>query len=77
MTKLLDQALQIARQLPPDAQDDIARLILQLAGANDEAEPVPLSAEERAAIDASKRAAARGEFASEAEVEAVWAKYGL
>jgi predicted transcriptional regulator len=77
MTKLLDQALQVARRLPPDAQDDIARLILQLAGVNDEAEPVPLSVEERAAIDASKRAAARGEFASEDEVEAVWAKYGL
>jgi hypothetical protein len=77
MTKLLDQALQVARRLPPDAQDDIARLILQLAGANDEAEPVPLSAEERAAIEASKRAAARGELATEAEVEAVWAKYGL
>jgi predicted transcriptional regulator len=77
MTKLLDQALQVARRLSPDAQDDIARLVLQLAGANDEAEPVPLTADERAAIDASKRAAARGEFASEAEVEAVWAKYGL
>jgi hypothetical protein len=77
MTKLLDQALQVARQLPPDAQDDIARLILQLAGDNEKATPVPLSAEERAALEASKRAAARGEFASEAEVEAVWAKYGL
>ena len=78
MTKLLEQALQLARRLPPDAQDDIARIVLQLAGADDDkAEPVPLSGTERAAIDTSERAAARGEFASEAEVRATWAKHGL
>jgi hypothetical protein len=42
-----------------------------------ERETVPLSASERAAIGASKRAAARGGFATDAEVEAIWAKYGL
>jgi hypothetical protein len=77
MTKLLDQALQIARRLSPDAQDEIARVVLQLAGANEEAEPVPLSADERAAIDASKQAAARGEFATDAQIQAIWTKHGL
>lgn len=76
MTKLLDQAVEIARSLPSDAQDDIARIVLQLAGADD-APPVALSDDERKAIAASKEAAARGEFATEAEVRAVWHKHGL
>jgi hypothetical protein len=76
MTKLLDQAVEIARSLPSDAQDDIARIVLQLAGA-EAASPVILSDEERSAIARSKEAAARGEFATEAQVRAIWAKYDL
>ena len=76
MTKLLDQALEATRVLPPDAQDDIARIILQLAG-NEEVSPLALSPDERAAISKSKAAAAHGEFATDAEVRAVWAKHGL
>jgi hypothetical protein len=77
MTKLLDRALEAARVLPPDAQDDIAHVILRLAGADDDEMPMPLTPEERAAIAASKAAAARGEFASDEQVRAVWAKHGL
>jgi hypothetical protein len=77
MTALLDQALEIARHLPADAQDDIARIVLRLAGADDEALPVALSPEEHAAVAASKAAAARGEFATDAQVRAVWAKHGF
>jgi hypothetical protein len=77
MTKLLDQALEKARGLPPDAQDDIARVVLQLAGADDDVSPVTLSSDERAAIAASKAAAARGEFATDQQVRAVWSKHGL
>lgn len=76
MTKLLDQALQVARRLPPDAQDDIAQIVLQLAG-GDDAPPVPLSSDERAALAVSKKAAARGEFATDEQVRAIWAKHGL
>lgn len=75
MTKLLDQALEIARALPADAQDDIARIVLQLAGRDNA--PIALSAEERTAINESKAAAARGEFATDEQVRAVWAKHGL
>ena len=75
MTKLLDQALEAVRVLPPEAQDDIARLVLQLA--RDDAEAAALSPDERAAIAASKRAAARGEFATDAQVRRTWAKHGL
>jgi hypothetical protein len=73
MTKLLDRAVAAARKLPPTAQDDIAEVMLRLAGDGDET-PVPLTREEQAAIDRSKAAASRGEFASDEEVRAVWAK---
>ena len=75
MTKLLEQAIEAARRLPPDEQDDVARAILQLAQPSDAA-PVRLTSEEREVIAISKAAAARGEFASEQEVRAVWAKHG-
>jgi hypothetical protein len=77
MTKLLDQALEAARILPPDAQDDIARIVLRLAGADDDVSPVTLSAEERAAVAASKAAAVRGEFATDEQIREVWAKHRL
>jgi hypothetical protein len=76
MTKLLDQALAAARALPADAQDDIARIVLQLAG-SEESTVVELSAEERSAIAASKAAAGRGEFATDEQVRSAWAKHGL
>jgi len=76
MTKLLDDALSVVRNLPPDEQDNIARALLRLTGADDEP-PVVLSADERAALAASKSAAARGEFASDEQVRAAWAKHGL
>jgi hypothetical protein len=75
MTKLLEQAIEAARKLSPDEQDEIARAIIQLTGDSD-AEPVPLTPEERAAIAGSRAAATRGEFATDDEVRAVWAKHG-
>jgi hypothetical protein len=76
MTKLLEQALESVRRLSPADQDEIARAILQLAGSED-IMPVPLSPEEREAISRSRAAAARGEFATDEEVRALWAKHGL
>jgi hypothetical protein len=76
VTKLLDDAIDAVRNLSPDEQDSIARALLRLTGA-DEEPPLPLSSEERAAIAASKSAAARGEFASDEQVRATWAKHGL
>jgi hypothetical protein len=76
MTKLLEDALAAVRNLPPADQDEIARAILRLTGADDEPQ-VALSPDERAAVAASKAAAARGEFASDEQVRATWAKHGL
>ena len=76
MTKLLEQALEAARRLPAAAQDDIARIVLRLAGTDEDA-PVPLSVEEQAALAESKAAAGRGEFATDEQVRATWTKHGL
>lgn len=76
MTKLLDEAVAAVRRLPLADQDDIARAIMQLAG-SDGPGLVVLSPEEREAIARSKAAAGRGEFATDEQVRAVWAKHGL
>jgi hypothetical protein len=70
MTTLLDDALAAVRRLPPAEQDSIARAVLRLTGEDDEP-PVTLSPKECAAVAASRAAAARGEFATGAEVLAV------
>lgn len=75
MSELLEQAVKHVRTLPSEQQDELARVLLRLADA--EQEPVPLTVHERAAIAESKAAAARGEFATDEEVAAVWASYGL
>lgn len=77
MTTLLDKAIETARNLPPAAQDDIARIVLLLAGETDNEPAVALSSDERAAITASKAAAARGEFATEDQVRAIRGKHCL
>jgi hypothetical protein len=76
MTKLLDEAVEAVRRLPSNDQDDIARTIMRLAG-SDLAKPYALSPEEGEAIALSRAAADRGEFATDDEVRAVWAKHGL
>lgn len=75
MTELLEKAFERVRALPADQQDELALVLLRLT--DTELEPVKLSADERAAIAASKSEAARGEFATEEEVRSVWASYGL
>lgn len=71
MTELLDQALRSALRLSPAMQDELARVILNFA------EPTPLTQSELEALDRSEAAAARGDFATDEEVRAVWAKHGL
>jgi hypothetical protein len=75
MTDLLDKALRAARELPPDAQNRIARLVLMIAG--DDQPPLRLSAEDEASLAESRAQAGRSEFATDEQVRAVWAKHGL
>ena len=75
MSRLFEQAVATVAALPEEQQDDIARMLLQLAGI--EQPPYTLTAEEEADLDASITEAERGEFASDDEVRAIWAKHGL
>lgn len=72
MTLLLDQAIERARTLPQQAQDDLARLVLKLT--ESEQSVYELSAEELSALSASLAEADAGIYAGEAQVAAVWAK---
>jgi predicted transcriptional regulator len=74
MTKLLEQAIEAARQLSPEEQDEIARTIFEIVRETSD-EVYVLSEEERAAIDVARAQVARGEFASEEDIEAVFKKY--
>ena len=75
MTKLLEQAFEVARNLPAAMQDEMARLIMAMTG--NELPVVQLTAEEEASFEESLAQAERGEFATEDEVRAIWAKHGL
>lgn len=76
MTDLLDKAFTTARGLAPEVQDEIARVVLALAG--DDTRPVyQFTPEEEAEQDEADAAEARGDYASDEEVRAIWAKYGL
>jgi hypothetical protein len=77
MTRLLEHAIAAARNLSSDAQDDIARVILCLTVTDNKNAPVPPSPDERAAIEVSKAAPARGEFATDEQVRTIWARHGL
>ncbi len=73
MTELLERAIERLRAASPEEQDAVAAVMLQLTG---EAEGVyVLTPEEEASFGPSLRQSERGEFASDADVEAVWAKY--
>src|SRR5438552_932324 len=72
MTKLLEKALEAVRQLPPDAQDEIARAMLTLA--RDE-EPEPIDPAHIADVLESLAQARRRQFATDAEVEAAFRRF--
>ena len=75
MTQLLDRAVETVRTLPPDAQDAVARFLLQFA--RDDQAAIQLTAEEETDLAAADGEIARGEFASDEEMRALRAKHGL
>lgn len=76
ISKRLEQAIEKARALAPDQQDLLATEMLDRAHALARP-PSKLTAEERAELEAELAAARRGEFASDKDVAAMYAKYGL
>lgn len=75
MTELLKQAFAVASALPDDQQDEIARILLDLAG--DERPVIVLTPEERADLAEAEAEVARGETVSLEEAQAHWAKLGF
>jgi hypothetical protein len=75
MTELLERAVQTVRGLAPETQDALARILLQLAG--DDLTIVQLSPDEEASFQISFEQAERGEFATDDEIRAIWAKHDL
>jgi len=73
MTRLLEQAFNAVSALPEARRDELARVMLQLAGVDQP--PIQLTAEEEADLAAAE--AEIGELASDEEVRAMWAKHGL
>lgn len=75
MTELLERAIARVRALPEAMQDDAARMLLSYAG--EEETFYCLSPEELAEQDAADAEEARGDYATDEEVRAIWAKHGL
>jgi predicted transcriptional regulator len=75
VTKLLEQAFEAARSLPPAMQDEMARVIMAMTG--EELPVVQLTPEEEASFEQSLAQAERGEFATDDQVRAIWTKHGL
>lgn len=75
MTELFEKAIRTARTLPPEFQDDIARIVLSLARAD--VAMFPLSADEEASFARSRDEAARKVYATDEDVDAIWSKHGI
>jgi hypothetical protein len=75
MTRLLEQAFNTVSALPEARQDELARVLLELAGVDQP--PIELTAAEEADLAAAEAEIERGELASDEEVRAMWAKHGL
>ncbi len=74
MTRLLEQAVATVAALPDYVQDEVAYMLLNFAGIE---QPIyELTPEEHADLAEAEAEAARGEFATDDEVRAMWAKYG-
>jgi hypothetical protein len=74
VTRLLEQAFSTVAALPEAQQDELARVMLQLAGVDQP--PIQLTSEEEADLAAADAEIARGDLASAEEVRAMWTKHG-
>ena len=74
MTELLEHAIAAMRGLSSEKQDSLARILLKFAC--EDIRQADLEGED-ASFGKSLAQANRGEFASDDEVRAIWAKHGL
>lgn len=74
-TKMLEDVLERVDEWPADFQDALAELALEIDAGLQGGDYAP-TPQELAGIDRGLRAADEGRFATEAQVEAVFAKFG-
>ena len=74
MTKLFERGIKAVKALPPERQDMVGALLLDIAKMN--SGEYTLTAEQLADLELSIAQADRGEFASDEEVAAMWKKFG-
>ena len=75
MSKLLEKALEAVLRLPADSQDAIALAMLQLAS-DDEAEPEPIDTAHLTDVLEGLAQAKRRQFATDAEFETAFRRFG-
>ena len=73
MTKLFEQAVAAVSRLPPETQDDLARLMLALA----EDASTSLTPDEATVIAEAEAEIARGERVPAETIQAFWRAHGL
>jgi hypothetical protein len=73
MTKLLEEALEAVRRLPPEKQDNVARAMLHLA--EDDGEPEEVDAAHLGAVLEGLSQVRRRELASDADVEVAFRRF--
>ena len=72
MTKLLEQAIKAVRKLPPERQDELAEGLVMAAASAKERTYTP---EQIKAMREGYEQAEAGQFVSDEEVEALFAKF--
>lgn len=75
MTKVLEDVIEKVRRLPEDRQAYVAEVLEQIVANDGDLFVVP--DEHRAAVLEGLEQAARGEFATDQEMAALWKKCGL
>ena len=75
MTTLLSQAIEKLSQLPKERQDELAKMLIDVAA--QDLSPYQLTDEERKDVEAALKEVERGEFATEEQMAALWKKCGL
>lgn len=70
MTRLLEQAFETIRKLPDPVQDDLARLLLEIA--DGEAQCIELTPVEESDLTEALAEVERSESASDEAVRALW-----
>jgi hypothetical protein len=75
MTELLEKAIATVTRLDPARQDEIARIMLAVSG--EEKEPEDIDPEDLPHVLEGLAQAERGEFASEEQIKATFARFDV